>query len=256
MDRNLHDFAALQPTGVPDEGGDKAFDDEPLPTAPSLPGAPGDRARPSGVAPMRRALLALILALAAGLMAGCASVMRIDSDVTSFPQWPAQAPQAGDRFAFERLPSQQGSQPPRGQDMLERAVGDALQAWGLRLPQGEEPVRWLVQVGAQGQRLPRAPWDPDPGRAGAFRALSAGRHGGAALGFKLLPMDNPTTCERSPSWCARPPPAAWPTRPAPARWPLERQPGPVGRHGPRPRCATFRSRLRAGTRRVDIDIPR
>jgi len=37
MDRNLHDFAALQPTGVPDEGGDKAFDDEPLPTAPSLP---------------------------------------------------------------------------------------------------------------------------------------------------------------------------------------------------------------------------
>ena len=37
MDRGLHDFAGLKATGVPDEDGDKAFDDEPLPTAPSLP---------------------------------------------------------------------------------------------------------------------------------------------------------------------------------------------------------------------------
>jgi tRNA 2-thiocytidine biosynthesis protein TtcA len=37
MDRGLHDFASLKATGVPDEDGDKAFDDEPLPTAPSLP---------------------------------------------------------------------------------------------------------------------------------------------------------------------------------------------------------------------------
>jgi tRNA 2-thiocytidine biosynthesis protein TtcA len=37
MDRGLHDFAGLKATGVPDEDGDKAFDDEPLPTAPGLP---------------------------------------------------------------------------------------------------------------------------------------------------------------------------------------------------------------------------
>ncbi len=37
MDRDLHDFAGLKATGVPDEDGDKAFDDEPLPTAPSRP---------------------------------------------------------------------------------------------------------------------------------------------------------------------------------------------------------------------------
>ena len=37
MDRGLHDFASLKATGVPDEDGDKAFDDEPLPTAPGLP---------------------------------------------------------------------------------------------------------------------------------------------------------------------------------------------------------------------------
>jgi tRNA 2-thiocytidine biosynthesis protein TtcA len=29
MDRNLYPFAMLQPTGVADSGGDKAFDDEP-----------------------------------------------------------------------------------------------------------------------------------------------------------------------------------------------------------------------------------
>ncbi|WP_342129607.1 tRNA 2-thiocytidine(32) synthetase TtcA [Hydrogenophaga sp. OTU3427] len=37
MDRGLHDFAGLHATGVPDEDGDKAFDDEPLPSAPGLP---------------------------------------------------------------------------------------------------------------------------------------------------------------------------------------------------------------------------
>ena len=33
MDRGLHDFAGIHATGVPDEDGDKAFDDEPLPSA-------------------------------------------------------------------------------------------------------------------------------------------------------------------------------------------------------------------------------
>jgi len=39
LDRNLHPFAALQPTGVPDAGGYKAFDDEPCapPLQPVLP---------------------------------------------------------------------------------------------------------------------------------------------------------------------------------------------------------------------------
>ena len=37
MDRGLHDFAKVRATGLPDENGDKAFDDEPLPAAPDLP---------------------------------------------------------------------------------------------------------------------------------------------------------------------------------------------------------------------------
>jgi tRNA 2-thiocytidine biosynthesis protein TtcA len=35
LDRNLYPFAALQPTGVPDAGGDIAFDDEPCAPAPA-----------------------------------------------------------------------------------------------------------------------------------------------------------------------------------------------------------------------------
>jgi len=38
MDAKLHDFKNLKTTGIPDENGDKAFDDEELPTQATLPG--------------------------------------------------------------------------------------------------------------------------------------------------------------------------------------------------------------------------
>ena len=39
MDSKPHDFKNLKTTGIPDENGDKAFDEEEFPTAvPSLPG--------------------------------------------------------------------------------------------------------------------------------------------------------------------------------------------------------------------------
>jgi len=38
MDAKLHDFKHLKATGVPDENGDLAFDEEELPVAPALPG--------------------------------------------------------------------------------------------------------------------------------------------------------------------------------------------------------------------------
>ena len=38
MDAQLHDFKNLKATGVPDENGDLAFDEEELPAAPALPG--------------------------------------------------------------------------------------------------------------------------------------------------------------------------------------------------------------------------
>jgi tRNA 2-thiocytidine biosynthesis protein TtcA len=47
MDRNLHPFATLQPSGVPDAGGDIAFDDEPC-AAPALVAMPQPMKAPSG----------------------------------------------------------------------------------------------------------------------------------------------------------------------------------------------------------------
>ena len=47
MDRNLHPFATLQPSGAPDAGGDIAFDDEPC-TAPAVVAMPQPMKAPSG----------------------------------------------------------------------------------------------------------------------------------------------------------------------------------------------------------------
>lgn len=140
---------------------------------------------------MRRLLLPLLLATTTWL-GGCASVMRVDNQVQSFPQWPAGAPQKGDTFAFDRLPSQRTDTPNPLQDGLELAVRDALVAWGLQLPSGPAGVRWLVQVSAGGQRLPRAPWEnpwerPNWSISGGF----GGRHGGIVLGFPLLMREDP-----------------------------------------------------------------
>jgi tRNA 2-thiocytidine biosynthesis protein TtcA len=63
MDRALHPFQTLRATGVPDEDGDKAFDDEPLPvpqrplTEDSDPGEAGQAPRPAGNETVRRAVI-------------------------------------------------------------------------------------------------------------------------------------------------------------------------------------------------------
>jgi hypothetical protein len=132
------------------------------------------------------------LLTATALLGGCASVMLVDNQVQSFPQWPANAPQRGERFAFDRLPSQRSEAPQPLQDGLELAVRDALVAWGLQLPTGQEGVRWLVQVSAGGQRLPRAPWENPWERPNwSISGGIGGRNGGIALGFPLMMADNP-----------------------------------------------------------------
>ncbi len=119
----------------------------------------------------RLALAGLGLALAS-LLGGCASVIRLDHDVRSYAQWPAaERPAAGDRFRFERLPSQQTHAQAQGR--LESLVAERLGAWGLvPEPQGTESAKWSVEVSARAQRLPHAPWEspfdpwPGPGLAG------------------------------------------------------------------------------------------
>lgn len=119
----------------------------------------------------RPALVALGMA-AALMLGGCASVIRLDHDVQSYPQWPeAQRPAPGDGFRFDRLPSQQdhgGAQGRLESQVAERLIGKGL----VHQPAPAETARWSVEVSARSQRLPYGPGEspfspwPGPGLAG------------------------------------------------------------------------------------------
>ena len=113
MDRKLFRFAELQPTGVADAEGDRAFDERcrrPVPGEPPMT----RRSPPSPQPPRSR---------------GCASLNDIDADVSSFSRWPAgRAPAT---YAFERLLPSQQTQPQQAQ-MLEDAARPRDRRHGLR----------------------------------------------------------------------------------------------------------------------------
>ena len=105
---------------------------------------------------------------AAALLAGCAGIGSVTSDVSSFGDWPAG--RAPGSYAFERLPSQQAQ--AEQAEALERAATPALAKAGFRpVAAGQEPDV-LVQLGARFTRTLRSPWD-DPlwwrGGFGRFR---------------------------------------------------------------------------------------
>lgn len=103
------------------------------------------------------------------LLGGCASVIRLDHEVQSYPRWSAGAvPGPGDRFGFERLPSL--AQATAEQTALEAAVGRRLQATGLQPASDAAPARWLIEVSARSQKFPYAPWD-DPRERWPFGGL-------------------------------------------------------------------------------------
>lgn len=106
--------------------------------------------------------LTLCLASLALLLGGCASVLRLENDVSSFTAWPnAATPAQGDLFAFERLPSQKDAQAMQSQQTLENLARPALEKAGLKPANDAAKARWTVQVNARGVKLPRAPWE-DP----------------------------------------------------------------------------------------------
>lgn len=111
--------------------------------------------RPAGV----RVATALLLAAALGL-AGCASTLRLENDVRSFPTWPdGTRPAQGDTYAFERLPSQRQPGATASQDTLEQLAVAALTQVGLQLTPDTAQARWRVQVSARGVQMPRSRWD-------------------------------------------------------------------------------------------------
>lgn len=112
---------------------------------------------------MTQRLSLAALALAALLLAGCASVIRIDNQVESFARWQDRpsgtaVPAPPQVYRFERLPSQQGA---RNQDELETLAEAALGRVGWSRAAEATPAPWRVQVNASVVRLPRAPWE-DP----------------------------------------------------------------------------------------------
>lgn len=99
-----------------------------------------------------------LFALAAGLaLAGCAAMRSLDSDVSSYSQWPAERKPA--TYAFERLPSQQARS--EQQQLLEDAARPAVEGAGFRPAADPKAADVTVQLGARITATDRSPFD-DP----------------------------------------------------------------------------------------------
>lgn len=95
---------------------------------------------------MKRALIAMF-SIASGLLllAGCSTVRLVDSDVTAFPKWTAAPPGPATPYRFERLPSQQV---PEAQQLPVDAVENIARAELARVGMDLVPsnARYSVQV--------------------------------------------------------------------------------------------------------------
>lgn len=135
---------------------------------------------------MKRRLLSITtarLALAAlavpALLAGCAGLDTVTSDVSSFGDWPAG--RAPGRYAFERLPSQQAQ--PEQAALLERAAAPALAKAGFEpAAAGQEPDV-LVQLGARAARVASPVWDDPLWLRGGFGRYHRGPWMGPSWGL-------------------------------------------------------------------------
>jgi hypothetical protein len=104
--------------------------------------------------------LHLTLALAAAALlglSGCAALNAVDSDVSTFSQWPAG--RAPTTYAFERLPSQQAR--AMEQEKLEAMARHSLESAGFKEASDATAADVTVQLGARINRYDRSPYD-DP----------------------------------------------------------------------------------------------
>ncbi len=135
----------------------------------------------------RRGALGL---LAAGLLAGCAGMNTLSSDVATYGEWPT-GRKAGS-YAFERLPSQQAR--ANEQAMLEAAAVPALQAAGFTpVAAGAQPDV-LVQVGVRITRNDATVWNDPLWWRGGVGLYRHGPWGGVR--WNLMMQDDWTRIER------------------------------------------------------------
>lgn len=116
--------------------------------------------------------------LAAALLAGCAGMSSVTSDVSTFGEWPRGRTPGS--YVFERLPSQQSA--PDQQAALEEAARPALQRAGFVPAAPGARADVTVQVGARATRTQVSPWyDPYWWRWGVGYGHGFGRRGGLSL---------------------------------------------------------------------------
>lgn len=99
----------------------------------------------------------LALTMSALLLAGCAAMNTVTSEVVTFGDWPTG--RAPGSYAFERLPSQQAQ--AERQARLEAAAAKALALAGFKPAADAAQADVIVQIGARVTRTEVAPWD-DP----------------------------------------------------------------------------------------------
>jgi hypothetical protein len=126
------------------------------------------------------------LLLATAVLAGCAGMGAVTSDVSTFGEWPRGRTPGS--YVFERLPSQQST--PDQQAALEEAARPALQKAGFVPAPAGARADVTVQVGARITRTQASPWD-DPfwWRWGVGFGHGFGRRSGFGLSasFPLTP---------------------------------------------------------------------
>ena len=124
---------------------------------------------------MKRLIPLVLMGL---VLAGCAGINTVSSEVSSYGDWPAG--RAPGTFAFDRLPSQQARAAET--DRIEAAARPALQKAGfVEAAPGSQPDV-LVQVGARVELSGPPIWDNPIWWRGGFGSWHHGPWGGPAWG--------------------------------------------------------------------------
>lgn len=138
------------------------------------------------VGAIKRRGLTLAVIAAGLLLSGCAALRSVNSEVTSFAQWPSQRTPGS--FAFDRLPSQQARSDEHAK--LETAAARALLTAGFSAAAEAASADVLVQLGARVGRIAypwedRFGWPYGPDWPWGYRPYARGGWWGPGVGIGL-----------------------------------------------------------------------
>ena len=159
-----------------------------------------------------RRLMAAALLAGSAVLAGCAGIRTVNSEVSSFGEWP-DGRSAG-TYAFERLPSQQAQAAET--EMLENAARPALEKAGFKPAAAGQQPEVLVQVGARDSRFVMSPWDDPLWWRGGFGYWRGGPWLSPRWGLSMR-YDFPRYESQWRCCCATAPRASRSLKPAPPR---------------------------------------